>query len=91
MSDLSILVIFSEKSIEYGSSNSQIDKPPCGCPKRADLPDVNINTDVQSINSERDIESTVVTCVLDDSNPPFDVSLVIKYPQKFLLNNKTAD
>ena len=25
------------------SSDSQIDKPQCGCPKRAELPDVNIN------------------------------------------------
>ena len=35
------------------SSDSQIDKPQCGCPKRAELPDVNINTGVQSINTER--------------------------------------
>ena len=35
------------------SCNSQIDKPPCGCPKRAELPNVNINTGVQSINTER--------------------------------------
>ena len=34
------------------SSNSQIDKPQHGCPKRAELPDVNINTGVQSINTE---------------------------------------
>ena len=34
-------------------NNSQIDKPQCGCPKRAELPDVNINTGVQSINTER--------------------------------------
>ena len=35
------------------SSNSQIDKPQRGCPKRAELPDVNINTGAQSINTER--------------------------------------
>ena len=35
------------------SSNSQIDKPQCGRPKRAELPDVNINMGAQSINIER--------------------------------------
>ena len=35
------------------SSNSQIDKPPLGNPKRAELLDVNINTGAQSINTER--------------------------------------
>ena len=34
------------------SSDSQIDKPQLGRPKRAELPDVNINTGVQSINIE---------------------------------------
>ena len=34
------------------SSNSQIDKPQRGHPKRAELPDVNINTGAQSINTE---------------------------------------
>ena len=34
------------------SSDSQIDKPQRGHPKRAQLPDVNINTGVQSINTE---------------------------------------
>ena len=34
------------------SSDSQIDKPQRGRPKRAELPDVNINTGVQSINTE---------------------------------------
>ena len=33
--------------------DSQIDKPQRGRPKRAELPDVNINTGVQSINTER--------------------------------------
>ena len=35
------------------SSDSQIDKPQPGRPKRAELPDVNINTGVQSINTEK--------------------------------------
>ena len=35
------------------SSDSQINKPPRGRPKRAELPDVNINTGAQSINTER--------------------------------------
>ena len=33
-------------------SDSQIDKPQRGRPKRAELPDVNINTGVQTINTE---------------------------------------
>ena len=35
------------------SSDSQIDKPEGGRPKRAELPDVNINKGAQSINTER--------------------------------------
>ena len=35
------------------SSNGRIDKPQHRCPKRAELPNVNINTGVQSINTER--------------------------------------
>ena len=37
------------KCIEYGKycSDSQIDKPQLGCPKRTELPDVNINTGAQ--------------------------------------------
>ena len=34
------------------SSDSQIDKPQRGGPKRTELPDVNINTGTQSINTE---------------------------------------
>ena len=34
-------------------SDSQIDKPHYGRPKRAEPPDVNINTGAQSINTER--------------------------------------
>ena len=39
--------------LNMASSDSQIDKPQRGCPKRAELPDVNINTGAQSINTER--------------------------------------
>ena len=35
------------------SSDSQIDKPQRGRPKRAELPDVNTNTGTQNINTER--------------------------------------
>ena len=35
------------------SSDSQIDKAQRGRPKRAELPDVNINTGAQSINPEK--------------------------------------
>ena len=47
--------INSEKCIGLTCSDSQIDKPQRGCPKRAELLDVNyINTGVQSNNTERD-------------------------------------
>ena len=39
--------------LNMGSSDSQIDKPQRGCPKRAELLDININTGTQSINTER--------------------------------------
>ena len=39
------------------SSDSQIDKPQRGRPKRVDLPDVNTNTGAQSINTDRAISS----------------------------------
>ena len=35
------------------SSDSQIDKSQRGRPKRAELPDININIGAQSINTER--------------------------------------
>ena len=35
------------------SSDNQIDKPQYGRPKRAEWQDVNINTGIQSINTER--------------------------------------
>ena len=38
--------------LNMASSDSQIDKPQRGHPKRAELPDVNINTGAQSINTE---------------------------------------
>ena len=34
------------------SSDSKIDKPQCGCPKIAELPDVNINTGAKGVNTE---------------------------------------
>ena len=38
--------------LNMASSDSQIDKPQRGRPKRAELLDVNINTGAQSINTE---------------------------------------
>ena len=38
--------------MNVASSDSQIDKPQRGRPKRAELPDVNRNTGAQSINTE---------------------------------------
>ena len=37
------------------STDSQTDKPQHGCPKRAEMPDINtcINTGTQSINTEK--------------------------------------
>ena len=34
-------------------SDSEIDKPQCGRPERAELPDVNMNTGAKGINTER--------------------------------------
>ena len=45
------------------SSNSQIDKPQHGHPKRAELLDVNINKGVQSINTERASTTTEAVTV----------------------------
>ena len=42
-----------KSELNMESSNSQIDKPQCGRPKRAELPGVNINAGTQSINTER--------------------------------------
>ena len=48
------------------SSDIQIDKPQCGHPKRADmLLDVNINTSVQSINTERaSLNNTIFNTII---------------------------
>ena len=43
------------------SNDSQIDKPQRGRPKRAELLDVNINTGMQSINTERAALTSKVT------------------------------
>ena len=45
--------------LNMASSESQIDKPQRGRPKRAELPDVNINTGAQSINTERFFKTTI--------------------------------
>ena len=43
-----------QKSVlNMASSDSQIDKPQRGRPKRAELPDVNMNTGAPSINTKR--------------------------------------
>ena len=39
------------------SSDSQIDKPQHGHPKRAELPDVNINTGPQSVEHHNEAKS----------------------------------
>ena len=46
------------------SSDSQIDKPQPGHPKRAELPDVNINTGAQSNNTERALRWVSLSYVL---------------------------
>ena len=38
--------------LNMASCNSQTDKPQHGCPKRAELLDVNVNTGTQRINTE---------------------------------------
>ena len=42
-----------KRVLNMASSDGQIDKPQRGRPKRAELPDVNVNTGAQSINTER--------------------------------------
>ena len=50
------------------NNDSQIDKPQRGRPKRAELPDVNINTGAQSINTEKaSLTSWVASSLRDDS------------------------
>ena len=58
------MVLTQESVLNMSSSNSQMDKPQCGRPERAELPDLNINTDVQSINTERGS----LTCSLNPIN-----------------------
>ena len=48
-----VFVRFLMKIIDINSEECQNDKPQHGRPKRAELSDVNINTGMQSINSER--------------------------------------
>ena len=44
-----VITKMAKSVVNMASSNSQIDKPQHGCPKKAELPDVNINTGMQSI------------------------------------------
>ena len=54
MVDFEYSRVLSQKSVlNMASSDSQIDKPQHGRPKRTELLDVNINTGAQSINTER--------------------------------------
>ena len=55
------------------SSNSQIDKPQRGRPKRAELPDININTGAQSINTESFFEFIKVLDVYTDLDIDRDI------------------
>ena len=48
-----IIDINQESVLNMASSDSQVDKPQRGRPKRAEVPDLNINTGAQSINTER--------------------------------------
>ena len=50
---ISILASTQKSVLNMASNHSHIDKPQHGCPKRAEMPDVNINTGAQSINTER--------------------------------------
>ena len=65
--------INSEKCIEMASSDSQIDNPEHGFPKRAELQDINtcINTGAQSINTERaSLQSNLVSNQKKSRTPP---------------------
>ena len=65
-------ISITQKSVlNMASSNSQINKPQRGCPKRAELPDVNINTDVQSIDTERPSYNTTLTVLQCTWEKPF--------------------
>ena len=60
--------------------DSQIEKPQCGHPKRAELPDVNINTGVQSINTVECLWSIIIMLGLRlyDLNWPVDNPLKLQ-------------
>ena len=51
-----------KRVLNMASTDSQIGKPQCGRPKRAELPDVNINTGVQSINTEINYDNVYNIC-----------------------------
>ena len=70
------------------SSDSQIDKPQCGRPKCAELPDVNINTGAQSINSESFIKQNhklgrrhrmrnIIRCILVNGNNNRSITFIM--------------
>ena len=69
------------------SSDIQIAKPQRGCPERAELPDVNINTGAQSINSERASQPLTCLCLHPGTQ-------LIKLPQiitkKYLITQRTS-
>ena len=64
--------------LNMASSDSQIDEPQGGRPKRAELPDVNTNTGVQSINTER--------ASLTHTAPPSRLAAVRGKQERFLIN-----
>ena len=64
------------------SSDSQIVEPQRGHPKRAELPDVNINTDAQSINTERTSKSMQVDRSLQNQNLSMDLLRVAERIRK---------
>ena len=49
---LFLLLLLLLEVLNNAISDSQIDEPQCGCPKRVELLVVSINMGVQSINSE---------------------------------------
>ena len=71
-------------------SDSQIDKPQRGRPKRAELPDVNINTGAQSINTERasltKAPSTkpTVSRIIKENQPLTGTFMYLIQPDSFL-------
>ena len=63
------------------SSDSQIDKPQPGRPKRAELPDANVNTGTQSIDTER--ASLSITFAVESTSASLEWSQVC---DSFIIN-----